>query len=1098
MIRLSVVRLPLGLAVCFFACFFLLSAQGTTASILGTIFDVTGAVVPGVDITATHVDTGATRIAVSNEAGNYAFRNLPIGRYHLTGELPGFKKAEVTDIVLLIDQTASIDLQLETGEITELVTVEGSTLPLLNKVTSDIGEVVTNQRIVELPLNQREFLQLARLAPGVAPAVPGTLSIRDQGGDWAAIQASGLRVEYTTVTINGIINVDAQNNSLLVRPSIDAIQEFKIQTSNFSNELPSKGGAVINLVIKSGTNDFHGSVFEFNRNSAYRARSFFETGEIPNFNQNQFGGTIGGPIWKDKTFFFVSYENRLFRRPRPVVGSMPTADQRRGIFDPNRFGIIYDPLTFDQDTLTRQPFPDNTIPENRISSISRQILEFVPLPNAPDPLRNFQDVVGNEDDLEQVHVRVDHSFSRDTFMFNFNISDHRRLFLGGLEPFLRTGFGKDALTGGLNFANQAQHWNGGHTHIFSPGLINEVRLGVIRWEYNRLGQNSGTNFANDIFGIPGSETRDEFTDFIGLSVTGYNLPSENTQSRYRNMTYQLGDHLSWVKGDHNIKTGLDWYLAPTFNQNNGASGSFSFNGQYVSASREAPNGDGFAQFLLGTPHSMNRLDRRDFGYHYGHSYGFYFQDDWRVNKRLTLNLGFRYDYSFPIKEKNDKFANWDPLTGELVYATGVTLEDCDPETRECVPFVPPFAFRIHDKRTLYPPDKGNWAPKIGFAYELTPRTVLRGAYGIFNSGHLLTRHELLGSFNAPFMFSRRINTDLDVPNASFEQGFAGPDLIGVGGIANLTWAPRPFQEFHNAYSQMWNLGFQHELSTDLMLDLAYVGTKGTHGTIQNAQNVPPPGPGNLQERRPFPDFGNVIQWIDGANSNYHSFQLKLNKRFSDGLGINVAYTGSKAIDNASGDLGGQTDSASVENPFNWHATTRGLAYFDLPHRFVFSYIWEVPGPTQGFVKHVAGGWQMTGIWTFQSGWPFTPSASRRTNNGTGSRPDRICDGALDNPSIDRWFDLNCFVIPEIFTYGNSGRTILRTDSLTNLDMGFFKNFPWPLLGEQGRLQFRAEFYNLFNHPTFGPPQRNISSSQAGIVSTSSLGREIQFGFKLIF
>ncbi len=1082
--------------VSFLASVSMVMAQGTTASIVGEVYDPSGAIVPGAAVTAVHVDTGTVRTALTNEAGRYAFRNLQTGRYIVSVEVAGFKKAQVSDITLLIDQTASIDLHLQAGEITETVTVEGSVLPLLNTATSDVGEVVENRRIVELPLNQREFLQLARLAPGVAPPVPGSLNIRDQGGEWAAIQASGLRVEYQTVTINGLLNMDPQNNNLAVRPSIDAVQEFKIQTSNFSAELPSKGGAVINLAIKSGTNQWHGSLFEFNRNSAFRARSFFE-GERRNLNQNQFGGTVGGPILKDKSFFFGAYEARRIRRPTPVIGTLPTPEQRRGIFDPQSFGAIYDPLTFDPGTLTRKPFPNNTIPQDRISPISRKILEFVPLPNHPDPLRNFQRVLGNEDDMDQLNARFDHHFGgNDTLMFNFNITDHERLFLGTLEPFARGGFGVGV--GGLRFSNQAQHWNSVYTHVFSPTAINELRLGVMRWEYNRVGQNRGTNFARNTFGIPGSETRDELTDFIGLNVVGYSLPTENTGSVYRNTVYQMGDHFTWIKGDHNFKTGFDLYQTLTFNRQCECAGAFGFNGQYVSAGRAASNGDAFAQFLLGTPSSMSRWDRRFFGNMWGWTYGFYFQDDWRVTNKLTFNLGLRYDFAFPMKEKSDFMANWDPATGETVYPRGINLIDCDPATGQCKPWVPPFRFRLAEGRTLYETDKANWAPRFGLAYELTPRTVLRAAYGIFNASFLLTRHEILSTFNAPALFIRSINTNLDVPNASFEQGFAGPDLLGLGFGGNVTWAPRPFRNFHNAYVQMWNMGFQIGLSKDVMLDLAYVGSKGTHLTADTTQNLPLPGPGNLQARRPFPDHGPITLFTDGLNSHYHSLQAKLSKRFTGGLSFNAAYTWSKVIDNSSQDVGSATDGSGIENPFLARQSTRGLAAFDLPHRFVFSYVWELPSPQDRVLRQVAGGWQVTGIWTLQSGWPFTVAANSRTNNGTGSRPNRGCDGKLDQPTIDRWFDTNCFTVPEIFTYGNSGRNILRTDGLVSFDVGVFKNWRVPKLGEQGRFQFRAEFFNLFNHPTFGVPVRNINARNAGAITDASLGREIQFGAKLLF
>ena len=1088
--------------VCALASVSTVAAQGTTASIVGTVFDPSQAVIPGVDVTATHVDTGTVRLSVSNSAGRYTLRNLPIGRYAVTAELPGFKKAEVRDIILLIDQTAQIDLHLQTGEIGEIVTVEGSGEILLNKTTSDVGEVIQNKRIVELPLNQREFLQLARLAPGVIQSVPGSVEQRDVG-EWGAIQSSGLRTTYTTTMIHGLLNNDPQNNMLAARPSIDAIQEFKIQTSNFSAETASKGGAIVSIAIKSGTNRFHGSLFEFNRNGATAARNFFEPADSPNLNQNQFGGTIGGPIIKEKTFFFAGIERRTLRRPSPVLGFVPTTEQRQGVFDPDLHGIIYDPLTWDPVTRTRQPFPNNTIPQNRISGISQQVLGYLHLPNSSDPLRNYQAGVTNTDDMTQYNVRVDHNFGDSaTFMFSFSLNDIDRLFLGTLPPFIRGGTGIGV--GGIQFADRHQQYSGAYTYSLSPVMMNEFRFGAVRFSYNRTGQNNGRTppFENE-WGIPGSETRPDFVDFPAFSVTGYDFPSERTQSVYRNTVYQAGDHLSWVSGDHSLKVGFELHQINSNFAQCACAGGYRFGGQYVSAGGSSPDGDGFAQFLLGHQgapggRGMSRWEIIDQGYLYGHQYGAYIQDDWRATDKLTLNLGLRYDFAFPMKDKNDHISNWDPTDGHTVFADTYVPEECDPITGICVPFDSPFPFKFSPYgRTIYQPDKMNLGPRFGFAYQLKPDVVLRAAYGIFNAAQMQTRHEVLANFNPPFLFFPTIVTDPNVPNSSFEQGFSGPD-VSRSAFA-FGWAPKPFRDLHNPYAQMWNLGMQVGLTTDLMLDLAYVGSKGTHASARKVLNTPQPGPGAIQARRPFPDSGAQFLFTDELNSNYHSFQTKLNKRFTDGMAFNAAYTWSRSIDNNSGDVGFATDSGNViENPFLIHASTRGRSAFDLPHRLVFSYIWNLPGPTEGLIRHLAGGWQMTGLWTMQSGWPYTPRTSSRTNNGTGGRPDRVCDGGLDNPTADRWFDTSCFTVPEIYTYGNSGRTILRGDHSYNLDMGVLKNFPITALGEETRLQFRAEFFNLFNHANFGAPVRNLTSGSAGAVNTSAFGREIQFGLKFIF
>ena len=1087
-------RFLMGSMLCLLNSVSLALAQGTTASIVGEVYDPSGAIVPGVQIMAVHVDTGSGRTTMTNQAGRYVFRNLQIGRYTVSVEVPGFKKAQVSDVTLLIDQTASIDLHLQAGEITETVNVEGALLPLLNTTTSDVGEVVQNERIVELPLNEREFLTLARLSPGVTGNIPGALASLQ--GEWAGFNASGLRQEYQMVSLHGIINVDPQNNSLGVRPSVDAIQEFKIQTTNFSAELPSKGGAVVSIAVKSGTNAFHGSLFEFNRNSAFSARNFFDRGERKVLNQNQFGGTVGGPILKDKTFFFAAYEGRRIRRPQTDIGTVPTPEQRRGIFDPALFGIIYDPLTWNPATQTRQPFPGNRIPDDRINPVSRKVLEFTSLPNRPGVVNNIARSVSFADTLDVLNLRLDHHFgAKDILMFNFNINDQTRSEPGSLPPLLVVGFGEGV--GGWDSRLDRGHYNFTYTRIFSPTLTNEFRAGVLRHIGSREGFNVGKNFSRDVFNIPGSEVRDFFTDFPQWNVTGYHLPRENIVAVRTNGVIQAGDHLTWIRGNHSFKTGFDFFLSTNWDKTCNCSGNFSFSGQYVSAGRAAPNADAFAQFLLGFPNAMERIEVRNINYYYGKSFGTYFQDDWRVTSRLTFNLGLRYDYAGPVLEKNNHMGTYDTITKEAVYPRGALLEDCDPATGQCRPYVPTFPFRFSDDRSLYESDKGLVAPRFGFAYELNPKIVLRSAYGIFTNNHLLTRYELISGFNVPWRFTPRILTDPDVPNARLDVGFQGPGF--VKGASPILWAPRPTVGWRNAYAQMWNLGFQIGLTSDTMLDFAYVGTKGTHATGRIQGNLPLPGPGRVDDRRPVPSIGRVEMFVPGLNSHYHSFQAKLNRRFAKGLAVNLAYTLSKSIDDTSADVGTQTESGdTIENPFAIRQSQRGLSGFDLPQQFVFNYIWELPGPKAGFLKQVVGGWQMTGIWVMHSGWPFTVDAPSRTNNGTGSRPDRVCGGTLSNPTVEKWFNTTCFVTPAIFTYGNSGRNLLRTDGPVTFDSGLFKNWPLPMLGEGGRLQFRAEFFNLFNHANFGPPLRNIGSRDVGRVTTAAAPREIQFGLKINF
>ena len=1062
-----------------------LSGQRTTGQIVGTVYDTTGAVVPGVDVTGLNVNTGRQYSAVSGDAGNYLLDPLPVGRYTVTAELGGFKKAEVTNITLLVDQSARIDFHLETGEIAEQVTVEASSA-LLDTTTSDVGRVVENKTIVELPMNRREFMQLAYLEPGVVPAPPGNFNERIQG-EFTAVSGMGQRLEYQTVSLNGVNNSGTHLQWLAARPSVDAIQEFKIQNSNYSAEVASKGSLVINLVIKSGTNSFHGSLFEFLRNDAFDARNFFDiTGDTPPYKQNQFGGTFGGPIVPDKTFFFGAYEGRRITIGRTRVHFVPNDEQRQGIFDPDRFGIIYDPLTFDAGTRTRQPFPDNRIPQNRIHPTSAKIMDYIFPPNNPaDPKRNLVTNPVERNDMDQINTRFDHHFGNsDSLFFSWNWSDRFR-------P-VPTGIGE---VGGQKFTQTSQHYTLSHTHIISPVTLNEFRFGVMRFLHREEGNSVGTLFESDLFGIPETETRSDRSAFPGVSVSGYGVSAvtENRHVRNWETDFQLYDAMTFRQGDHSFRLGVDFQRLFDYVLFCRCTGTYSFNGRYVAASEGAAFGDAWSQFLLGYPNLIRRDSVFNTGYAYGNQLGLFIQDDWRVTPKLTLNLGLRYDTYLDLQEKGDEVSTFDPASGEVVFAENSPLLFRNPATGEERPFEPKFPFRRISNRRLYEEDFVNFAPRMGFAYQLTGRTVMKGAYGIFNTLKNM-RQFIQAHLTAPYWFRFQQILDPLVVTHSWADGFTGAPISS----STTLWKTAPLTGLTQPYNQQWNFGFQHIISDDILLDLAYVGNAGRELDQRTVENVPPPGPGSIQARRPAPLVGAVNAWLGGAFSDYHSFQTKLTKRFTDSASWNLSYTWSKAIDTNSTDVVYGGDSSGTDNPFDPWGSQKGLAGHDIPHRLVFNWIWQLPSPEHGTLRHVFGNWETTGIWSVQSGYPFTPSTSRRTNNGTGGRPDRTCDGELSNPSIDRWFDTSCFVTPEIYTYGNSGRTILRGDGWWNFDLGLFRNIPLQALGDGGAFQVRLEAFNLFNHPNFGLPVRNVRSGARGTVSSASEARQLQFGFRLVF
>ncbi len=1074
-------------------------AQSTTATLEGTIYDPTNAVMPNVKVTAVQPATGQQRSAVTNEEGAFILRSLPIGEYAVTAEMAGFKKEEMTNIVLQIDQTVRIDFNLKPGQVGETITVQASA-PLLS-VSSDVGSVVDNQRIIELPMNRREFLQLAELEPGVVPPPPGTFLERNQG-QFTTISAGGQRQEYQSVTINGINNMDPQNNNLAVRPSVDAIQEFKIQTSNYSADSYSKGSININLAIRSGTNKFHAGIYEFLRNDHLDAKNFFDvTPSTPPYHQNQFGGTIGGPIRRDRTFFFGAYEGARVRRSQTAITNAPTLQQQQGIFDPATFGVIYDPLTLDPQTGIREAFPGNTIPAGRIHPISKKIEAYLPLPNnLRDPRRNLVSNPLEEDTINQYNSRVDHLFNASNTMFaSYNLTDRYHVVPAVGSVGGGAAAGGQSQVGGARFNDRSQHFSLGYTHIFSPRLLNELSLGFVRFQHNEIGRNQGKSFEPE-FGIPGTETKPALVTWPTFNVSGYAFPSEGRSIRYWNGTFQLQNSVIIQRGNHSIRVGGMAMQLLTFDSNCTCVGTYGINGGYTSRLRGQVNGDAFAQFLLGDLSSLSRGVETDRAYIYGFQYSAFVQDDWRVSSRLTLNIGMRYDYSTPFREKQNRISSWDPVTGEAIYPESAKLVVYNAQTGANVPYNPPFAIRRTSNNGLIESDKLNFAPRVGFAYQLRANLVMRGGYGIFNIMTASRPFILEANTNPPFAFTLAQIVDPDVPNFTWDKGFTG---AGTNTAINF-WRAGDIKGRKNGYNQNWNYGFQWAVRPDIMIETSYVGAGGRHLDQNRTLNVPQPGPGVVKTRRPFPNIGQIRDFYQGARSSYQSLQMKLVKRFTNGLAVNVAYTRSKSIDTQSTDTGTQGDISGTENPFKLLGSMRGVSAFDLPPRLVVNYVWEIPfGPRKRFLNSgpvalVLGGWQLTGILSTQSGYPYTVTANSVTNNGTGGRPDRLCNGTLSNPSLDRWFDTSCFAAPAIYTYGTSGRNILRADPYTNFDSGLYRNFKVPHLGESGRLQFRAEFYNLLNHPNFGLPVNSINSTTRGVVTAALPARLIQFGLKLNF
>lgn len=1057
----------------------LLWAQSFTATLRGTVRDQSGAVIPGATITVRNVSKGWTRTTVTNESGDYVVTQLPADSYAVTAQATGFKTEVREGIVLQVGQEARLDFTLVVGELEERVVVTAGA-PLVQSENAMVGNVIDEQKVKELPLNGREFWQLAQLAPNVFnPPQGSTLGFR--GG----FNVAGNPEVNNYFLLDGIDNNDETTMQPTHRPSVDGIREFKVLTGIYSAEYGRHSGGQIIITTKSGTNEFHGTVYEFLRNDNLDARNFFLRGPKPELKRNQFGFSSGGPILRDRTFFFVTYEGLRLTEGVARLATVPTEKMRRG-----DLSEIATPI---RDPQTGQPFPGNRIPEDRIHRIARALLEFWPLPNQPGLANNYAFSSVRTQDQDQFSVRVDHKLSQANSFF----ASYQFMQRENFEP-SNPLCGDRVIPGfGCTEPERTQHIAIVDTHVFSPRLLNEFRIGYNRMRTNRFHEDMRLGNMVQKLGLPqggpdGLAGPEFFNTGLpqvrvsGLATIGG--PTNLPQGRRTN-TYHIANSITYTGGDHTLKAGADVkrFIFNSFFTQFGR-GDFFFNGQFT--------GNAFADFLLGLLRSTSRAPGEPFSNTYTTQAGFYLQDDWKVSPKLTLNIGLRYELNFPELERVNKMSSFDPATGLVPVADG-RLIGVDASGNLVTMGRSPLG------RRLWRLDKNNFAPRFGFAYRLfgDNRTVIRGGYGIFYN-QIVAGNGLSQMYRGiPFRIRQTFTNTTARVVATWERPF--PSGVAAGGFT-----PHGINsDFPSAYMQQWSLGIQREVTPDLVVEATYLGSKGTHLPLLFDINQPEPGPGPIQPRRPWPQWSNIF-WRDAVGtSNYHGFSLRIERRFAQGLSFLTSWTISKSIDLGAPPSTSGVGEADVQNPRNLRAE-RGLSEFDARHRFVTSFVYELPfgrgrrwlSAAHPVLEHVLGGWQVTGILTLQSGRPFTVITSRDiSNTGGTNRPFVVGDPRVKKPTPDRWFNTDAFsdvLPPGVFAYGNAGRNILIADGINNLDLGLFKNFH---LGEERRLQFRAEFFNVANHANFGIPERNRASAAFGRVNaTTTLNRQIQFGLKFIF
>jgi hypothetical protein len=1057
-----------------------------TASVQGSVTDPSDAAIAGVTIRITNVSTGVVTDLETNASGLYSAPLLQPGGYKIDAEKPGFARATRTGVDLDVGQTARVDFTLKIGSVNETVEVSAAALTV-DSETSTVGQVIHTKQILDLPLNGRNYLDLARLTTGVAPSFG---SRTDAKGTFSALGQHGLQ---TNILLDGADNNSRFSGGQLgyeaqaVTPSIDAVQEFKVVTNNNSAEYGFRMGGTVIVSTKSGTNALHGSAYEFLRNDKLDATNFFGVGQPkPAFRRNQFGATAGGPVLRNRTFFFVSFEGTRIRMGETDISTVPTAAERAGDFSAAGLKALFDPASTRLSSpgqYVRDRFPGNMIPANRFDSVSVKAISLYPLPNLAGITNNYFFSPGNLNDTNEIDTRADHNFSPKQRFFARYSRRRNDVFQPGHLP--EPADGGQSQTIGLTANEGVANLN----TTFTPAINNELLFGISHTD--SILDIPFTQSLSSQLGIRG------IPDFGDANQRGYSrfTPSGYSELGPRSFwpntnnldVLHVADHLLYNRGRHTFRLGGEFRREAIYRlAARLARGQFGFDGSFTQDPANRGNtGDGIADFLLGMANSA-QLGNLSGETALAHNWAGYFQDDWRATSRITLNLGLRWDWFGPPSYPNSIVSRYDIFPSSPTYKTFVSPKDGG----DCG--------CLHNWK--------NFAPRVGFAWQAAPKTVFRSGYGIFFGQPDSISHDGDGRFavEAPSFTEITFPSDrLLQPALIVSQGFpAGlfPTTVVQPNVA----LKAAFAKMPNQYAEQWFADLQHQLPFDMVLTISYLGS-GTHHLSQTLDANQPlmPGPGSVQSRRIFPQFAGITLRNPLGNSSYNALGAKLEKRYTQGVTLLVSYTYSHAIDDAvetDTNAGGQ----GLQNNYDV-ARSRGNSVFDLRHVFVTSAVYDLPfGRGRKWLSGhrtldlVLGGWQLGGIITMRSGVPFTPLVSTDIANvGGASHPDYLRNGNLpgDQQSINRWFDVSAFAIPTLYTYGTAGRNILYGPRFHSLDAKLGKNF---LLNERVRLEFRAEFFNATNTPHFNLPNANINQPAGGKINSAMDPRQMQFGFKVVY
>jgi hypothetical protein len=1046
---------------------FHLAAQVDTGTISGIVTDSSGAVIPKARVTITQQETDQRIAITANESGFYSAPGLRTGHYSIEVSQQGFQAQKKTGVQVNVQDRLEVNFTLSVGAATSEVTVEAAA-PLLESETSSLGQVIQQQTINDLPLNGRMFIQLAVLGAGALPST--RTAERDN------FIANGARAVQNSYLLDGIDNKNKilgfdSGSAQVVQPVIDAIDEFKVQTSTFSAEFGQAAGGVVNVTMKSGTNHIHGDLFEFLRNNHLDARAFFQAaGSKPTFIQNQFGATLGLPIIKDKTFFFGSWQSSRAGTAAPQVASVPLASEHQGVF----------PSTVKDPSAGGSPFPNNTIPLSRWDPVAGPLFALYPVPTAAGNANNFfyspLEVVNSD----SYTIKVDHHFSGSDSMFG-------RLSQGWLYDVVPTTLPAPGNTNGAANLTQRQVVLS-ETHLFSGTKVNELRLGFT-YTLENLTLDSPRQFEQ--FGIKGVSPDPYLTGLPTISPTGFTqlgtpttlgaapLPAPGGGNRpleKSGKTWQLLDNFTWIHNRHTMKFGVDTARVTQFGHTlNSARPNFTFNGTYT--------GNAIGDLLLGDVYSTS-VSAVQLITILQYVYSGYAQDDWKISRKITLNYGLRYEVPTPFVEAHNRQSNFvldsGPCYFQIVLATQAGM--CNAGIGGA----------------LVRTDTNNFAPRLGVAIQATDKLVVRSGFGIFYG-----RDENIGLANRlvanpPYIPSASFTGTSTLPAFPLQNGIpAGALNANVGPSTTVYYFPF---NYATPYVEQWNINLERQFRGNFVAQIGYTGSEAHKLYILDNLNQALPGPSSIpvNSRRPYQGVGTISEYGPLANSHYDALIAKLERRFSKGISVLSSFTYGHSIDGG-GNQNDQMDPAP-QNAHNLSAQ-KGSSNFDVKNRFVTSGVWaEQFGTGAGVLNHLIRDWQFSGIFSTQGGQPFTPILSTDPSNSgsTTTHPNRIADGNLPSGqrSISDWFNLSAFTVPNCVCYGNSGRGILRGPGLINLDFSVVRNFQ---IKERFRVQFRAESFNLANHPNFGLPNYTIGAAGAGAISTvQGTQRENQLALKLYF